>query len=255
MKKILITAPVHQDAKVFKEYLWSLNRLNIPEGYTTEKHFYLHNADNLKKFLQPDEYEIFKDDTEVQQSDITHVWTKKNFSSVAQMRTKALEYARENNFDYIFSVDSDVILHKNTIIDLLSRNTDIIAKIYWTAWDANKPWLLMPNCYDSRRKSGQITYSVGIDTYKIIGVYQTGVTGAAILISSRIFNNPLITYYPIDMLSQSYWEDFAFSCRCRCIIPDIQFYIDTVHPAKHLYRKEEIDKWFKGERKKWEKEC
>ena len=33
MKKILITAPVHQDIKIFKEYLWSLDRLEIPEGY------------------------------------------------------------------------------------------------------------------------------------------------------------------------------------------------------------------------------
>ena len=51
MKKILITAPVHQNIKVFKEYLWSLNRLIIPEGYEVHKYFYLHNADNLKKFL------------------------------------------------------------------------------------------------------------------------------------------------------------------------------------------------------------
>ena len=113
MKKILITAPVHQEARIFKEYLWSLNRLIIPEGYTVQKHFYLHNTDNLKKFLQLNEYVTFKDDTKVEESNITHIWKQENFSAVAKMRTKALEYARDNNFDYIFSVDSDVILHKN----------------------------------------------------------------------------------------------------------------------------------------------
>ena len=253
-KKILITAPVHQDIKIFKEYLWSLNRLIIPEGYTVQKHFYLHNANNLKKFLQSNEYEIFEDNTKVEESDITHIWKQENFSSVSKMRTKALEYARNNNFDYIFSVDSDVILHKNTLIDLLNRNTDAISKIYWTAWDSTKPWNLMPNCYDGRRKNGKLIYNINFNNYKIIGVYPVGVTGAAILLSSKIFNNPLITYYPIDILSQSYWEDLAFCTRCKCIIPDIQFYIDTIHPARHLYTKEEADKWFKWEKEKWIKE-
>ena len=149
MKKILITAPVQQDIKIFKEYLWSLNRLIIPEGYEVHKYFYLHNAENLKKFLQSNEYEVFNDNVEVQQSDLTHIWTQQNFSAVAQMRTKALEYARKNNFDYIFSIDSDVILHKETLIDLLNEQKDAIAKIYWTAWSAEQPWNLAPNCYDS----------------------------------------------------------------------------------------------------------
>ena len=254
MKKILITAPVHQDTEIFKEYLWSLNRLKIPEDYIVQKHFYLHNADHLRKLLQPNEYVIFNNKAEVQQNDKTHIWHQENFNAVAQMRTRALEYAKNNDFDYIFSVDSDVILHKNTLIDLLAREKDVIAKIYWTAWDSNEPWNMMPNCYDGRRKSGQIFYKNGIGQYKIIGTYPTEVTGAAILISSRIFNNSLISYYPIEMLSQSYWEDLAFSCRCKCLFPDIQFYIDTIHPAKHLYRKEDYNKWIKQEKKIWEKE-
>ena len=253
-KKILITAPVHQDAKVFKEYLWSLDRLIIPEDYKVYKYFYLHNADNLKKFLQPNEYEVFKDETKVQESNTTHIWTDENFSAVAKMRTKALEYARKHNFDYIFSVDSDVILHKESLVDLLNEQKDIIAKIYWTAWDNNQPWNLMPNCYDGKNKQGRIYYYKDIQTYKVIGTYLTGVTGAAILISSRIFNEPLITYYPIPMLSQSFWEDYAFCTRCKCVIPDIQFFINTLHPAHHLYRKEDVDNWFKGEKEKWKKE-
>jgi len=251
MKKILITAPVHQDAKIFKEYLWSLNRLEIPEGYKIERYFYLHNADNLKKFLKPNEYEVFKDNTEVKQSDITHIWTQENFSAVAQMRTKALEYARENNFDYIFSVDSDVILHKETLVDLLSREKDIISKIYWTAWNSEQPWIMMPNCYDGRNEKGQIKYKDGIKKYKIIGTYETGVTGAAILISSKIFNESLINYYPIKVLLTSYWEDYAFCVKCKCIFPEIKIYIDTIHPAKHLYRKEDYDNWIKEEKQLW----
>ena len=254
MKKILITAPVHQDIKIFKEYLWSLNRLEIPEGYEVHKYFYLHNADNLKKFLKLNEYEIFNDNIQIKQDDKTHIWEKENFNIVSKMRTKALEYARENDFDYIFSVDSDVILHKKTLIDLISREKDAIAKIYWTAWNNEQPWNIMPNCYDSRDEEGKLIYFDDYNKYKIIGTYETQVTGAAILISSRVFNEPLINYYPIKILSSSYWEDFAFCIKCKCIIPNFKFYIDTIHPAKHLYRKKDYDIWIKQEKKQWEKE-
>ena len=130
MKKILITAPVHQNENIFKEYLWSINRLELPEGYEIHKYFYLHNANNLKKFLSSNEYEIFKDNTRIEQSDKTHIWKTENFTAVSQMRTLALEKGRKEKYDYIFSVDSDVILHKNTLIDLLSREKDAIAKVY-----------------------------------------------------------------------------------------------------------------------------
>ena len=252
MKKILITAPVHQDIKIFKEYLWSLNRLEIPEGYEVHKYFYLHNSNNLKKFLQSNEYEIFNDNTKVEQNEITHIWKIENFSAVSQMRTKALEKARREKYDYIFSVDSDVILHKKTLNDLLSREKDIISKIYWTAWDSRQPWLLLPNCYDSRSDNGRIVYKdQNIEKYKIMGTYETGVTGAAILISSKIFNEPLIDYYPIKVLSTSYWEDYAFCVKCKCLFPDLKIYIDTIHPAKHLYRQEDYNNWIKGEKELW----
>ena len=252
MKKILITAPVHQDIKIFKEYLWSLNRLEIPEGYEVHKYFYLHNADNLKKFLQPNEYEIFKDNTKIEESNITHIWKAENFSAVAQMRTKALKYARENNFDYIFSVDSDIILHKKTLIDLLSKEKRAIAKIYWTIWDNNHPEILAPNCYDGRNSNGHIFYFEDYNKYKIPGIYPVGVTGAVILLSQDIFNEKLINYYPIEILSSSYWEDFAFATRCKCIIPNIHFYLDTKNPVKHLYHKNDYENWINMEKKIWD---
>ena len=254
MKKILITAPVHQDIPIFKEYLWSLNRLEIPENYEVHKYFYLHNCEELKKFLKHDEYEIFKDNVKIENNEKTHIWKKENFSAVSQMRTKALEYARKNNFDYIFSVDSDVILHKNTLIELLNSNKEVISNIYWTAWSNDNLENIMPNCYDGRKKNGNIFYYTDFKEYNNPGIYPTNITGAAILISSKIFNNELINYYPIEMLSTSYWEDLAFYTRCKCIYPNLQFYINTKYPAKHLYRENDYKKWIKEEKEKWQKE-
>ena len=62
-KRILITAPVHQSEKIFKEYLNSLDHLIIPENYIVNRFFYLHNNPELKELLSPDEYLEVKDDT------------------------------------------------------------------------------------------------------------------------------------------------------------------------------------------------
>lgn len=250
-KKILITAPVHQDAKIFKEYLWSLNRLIIPEGYEIQKHFYLHNADNLKKFLQPNEYEIFKDETKVEESDVTHIWKQENFNAVTTMRTKALEYARENNFDYIFSVDSDVILQSTNLVELINSNKDIVAKMYWTIFDSNIPYFSMPNCYDYINEKGQRVFKKGINNLKFLGLHEVGVTGACTLIGKRIINEPLIDYFPIKIFSYSKWEDYAFCIKAHALIPDVSIYIDNMCSPKHLYRKEDYTKWVNEEKEKW----
>lgn len=252
MKKILITAPVRQNNKIFKEYLWSLNRLNIPEGYEIHKFFYLHNSNNLKKMLNPDEYQIITDDTILEYSDRTHIWNLENFKAVAAMRSMALKKAREENYDYIFSVDSDIILRKNSLIDLIEANKEVVGKIWWTVYDKNLPWIISPSCYDGRDLEGKII----IDLYRIkeIGIHEIGTICGCTLISKKIFENEYINYFPIKNLSFSNWEDFAFSIRTHVLFPDIKFYIDTRYPVKHLYRMEDYEKWKKEEKELWEKE-
>lgn len=247
MKKILITAPVHENIKIFKEYLWSLNRLEIPEGYEVYKYFYLHEANNLKKLLQPNEYEIFNSNIKIKEN---NNWSQEKLNIIAQMRTKALEYARLNKFDYIFFVDSDVILHKKSLIDLLEKKKDIIGKIYWTAFDPTQPQNIIPNCYDDNIR-GQKSLKRNLISYKFIGTYEVGVISGAVLISSKIFNESLLNYYPISILSSSVWEDYSFCVKSKCFFPNLKIYIDTLHPAKHLYNIEDYNNWIKWEKEEW----
>lgn len=242
MRQILITSPVHQDENIFKEYLWSLDRLIIPEGYEVHKFFYLHNCENLKSFLNEDEYMCLNDDTSFITSDVTHIWKEENFSAVATMRTLALEKARKEKYDYIFSVDSDVLLNPMTLKLLINDRKDIVGNIYWT--DFNNKGILMPNCYDYENCQFSANQG-GMDRLKIMGVYDIGVVGACTLIGKRVIYNPLITYYPIKNITHTKWEDFAFITRARCLIPDLSVCIDTRHPARHLYRQSDYELWMK----------
>ena len=242
MKKVLITAPVRQDENIFKEYLWSLNRLIKPNNVEVKKFFYLHNCENLKKFLNEDEYLIINDDSSFLVTEKTHIWKNENFSPVAKMRTFALEKARNENFDYVFSVDSDVLLNPITLQTLIHDNKDIVGNIYWT--DFNGKGILLPNCYDAENmyydpKKG------GLDRLKIMGIYDIGVVGACTLIGKRVIENPYINYYPIENLTTTKWEDQAFITRARCLIDDITICVDTRIPARHLYRQSEYQDWIK----------
>jgi len=250
MKKILITAPVRQDIRIFKEYLWSLNRLNIPEDYEVHKYFYLHNSGELKKFLKPDEYEIVTDDTILELNNRTHMWRAENFKAVAAMRSMALQKARKENYDYVFSVDSDIILRKNSLLDLIEDNKDVVGKIWWTCYDQQYPWSIFPSCYDGRDVQGRII----VDTFKIkqIGLHEIGTVCGCTLISKKVFENEFINYYPIKNLSSSNWEDYAFSTRTHIVLPAVKFYIDTRYPVKHLYRISDYEKWKKEEKELWE---
>ena len=170
------------------------------------------------------------------------------------MRTKALEYARENNFDYVFSIDSDTILCKTTLNELLSFNLPFVSKLHWSYWINGDEKSKGPNCYDGRTSQGQILFFNSPEKFNIPGLYEVGSAGGCNLISKEIFQHPEITYYPIPILKSSCWEDFAFATRCKCVIPNITFFIDTNNPVKHLYHKSDFDKWIKEEKEKWKKE-
>ena len=184
-KKILITAPVHQTEEIFIEYLNSIHNLIIPNGYECNLFFYLHNCPELKKYLKDDEYTEILDNSKYEI--FSHKFKKDNYSALSYMRTAALQKAREENYDYVFSVDSDVILHKDNLKELLQDEKDIVAKMYWTIFDSNLPYYAMPNCYDYIDYEGRRIFKRGINSLKFLGIYEMGVVGACTLILFFLF--------------------------------------------------------------------
>ena len=44
MSKVLITAPLRQDIRVFREYQLGLDALEVPEGVTVDRYFVVNNC-------------------------------------------------------------------------------------------------------------------------------------------------------------------------------------------------------------------
>ena len=90
-KKILIAYPTRKDVE--PESMLSVHRLIIPEGYTTWLDmFYGYNID--------------------------------------QVRNLIADFAKNNQFDYLLCVDSDMVLESDTLIKLLEQDKDIIGGVY-----------------------------------------------------------------------------------------------------------------------------
>jgi radical SAM superfamily enzyme YgiQ (UPF0313 family) len=239
MKKtnVLIAAPVRQNEVKFKLYIDSLNNLTIPDNVNVQRLFVLHNSEHLKQYLSPtDTVAIANTDDDYICDEKTHQWKQHNLNFVANIKNQIIEIAVKNGFDYVFFVDSDLILHPDTLSNLLSLDLDIVAEIFWTAWDPGSP--LMPNAWDYDHYS----FLPGtIEKYKTPGVYQCGGTGAAILINRRVFDAG-VNYNNIPNLSM-WGEDRHFSI--RAMAAGYPIHIDTHYPAVHLYRESDVEKVLK----------
>lgn len=241
MKKILITAPVHQSKNVFKEYLNSLNHLYIPKDYQVNKFFYLHNCPELKDFLKSNEYEEILDNSKY--NEFSHDFKVDNYSALSYMRSAALEKARNENYDYVFSVDSDVLLHPKSLQLLLEDNKDIVGMLYWTEngkHENEQNSRIVSNTYDL-----EYWKCWNNKTLNKKGLYRVGIIMANVLIGSRIIQNKNINYYPISKIDYFTWEDYAFSLKVHCNIPDVQVFIDTRLPSRHLFRERDYIRWIK----------
>lgn len=238
MDKILICAPIRQKLEILQKYLKSLDNLEIADKeMSIDSYFILHNCyEELHNCFSPETILLkFDDDSiDVRNDNITHDWKIDNFKAIVHMKNRIKDFALKNKFDYIFMVDSDLILHPKTLLHLYSilksTNEKVIGEVFYTDWD--KSGKLLPNAWDMD------SYSFMTDPrtrYKKenVDLYQVGGTGACILIDTKIFENPSINYNPIQNITFSSWEDRAFCI--RCYVNDIKVFLDTKYPCEHLY--------------------
>lgn len=226
--RILIGAPVRQDFKTFELYLKSLDALN-KESLEVDYFFILHNSPELKPLLKDNQYIEFTSKNEYIKKD-THEWSNENLKDVIIMKNHLLQKARYEGYDYFFLVDSDILMHENTLMHLINQKVDIVAEIFWTRWDPNREeepnaWMYDFYSFDTLDR---------IDHWREKNLYEVGGTGACILISKQVLYNELINYNPIKNISFSLWEDRAFCIRAK--IFGYNIFLDTHYPANHLYR-------------------
>jgi radical SAM superfamily enzyme YgiQ (UPF0313 family) len=236
--KIVIMAVVNQDIEVFKAYLESLKDLEIPPYIEVSWMFALHNSPELAKLLPEGSYYEVNNRLS---HDFSHTWDYDKFAFIADEKNKLVNIAKEAKADYIFWVDSDLILHPKTLTQLFHSGAPIVSTVFWTKWPACDQE--MPNCWDADHYS----FNGGdFERYRKPGFYQVGGTGAAILVYVGIYDRN-VNYTPIPNVSYSVWEDRAFCIRAAA--KGLPIYCDTLYPATHLYTKELYDLWYNNNKR------
>jgi glycosyltransferase involved in cell wall biosynthesis len=255
-KRVLIGSPIHQKTIILREFLSSLYRLkheNMECGYL----FIDDNQDERSSKLLSDISKIV-DHVTIQpthrhndyvRNETTHFWNEQLIWKVAEFKNAIIQHAIEEKYDYLFLVDSDLLLHPRTIEQLITMDKDIISEIFWTKWQPNSApqpqvWLRDEYTQWEQKRGEQLSdeeisnrYEQFIAQLKVPGVYEVGGLGACTLISRRAMTSG-VNFKPIKNLS--FWgEDRHFCVRAAAL--GFSLYVDTHLPAYHLYRDSDLD--------------
>lgn len=255
MTKVLIGSPVHQLPEVLREFLTSLKELN-KEGLTVEYCFVDDNSNEESKNLLRDFSENMsgvvildsKYDINYICDDYTHRWSEDLVMKVTDFKNKIIDFAKEKEYDYLFFIDSDIVLHQKTLKRLLSTGKEIISNIFWTKWSPQtqelpQVWLKDSyTLYDSNENElitqgevERLTFDF-LQKLKKPGTYKVGGLGACTLISKSALEKG-VNFNPIYNIS--FWGEDRHFC-IRAAVLEIELYVDTYYPAYHIYRSEDL---------------
>ncbi|WP_152393327.1 glycosyltransferase family 2 protein [Paenibacillus guangzhouensis] len=262
--RVLIGSPVHQKPAILREFLTSLHRLR--QEHMEFGYFYIDDnpgeqaSEMLRDFAKSvDRVTVLKSGQldEYYRNETTHFWNEHLIWKVAEFKNTMIQHAIDEQYDYLFLVDSDLLLHPGTVEQLVAAGKDIISEIFWTSWQSDsapQPQVWLRDEYTQwEQQRGEnlsdeeiaVRYDQFITKLKIPGVYEVGGLGACTLISRSALVAG-VNFKPIKNLS--FWGEDRHFC-VRAVAIGFSLYVDTHFPAYHIYRESDLDK---AERSKYE---
>ena len=231
MKKVLIAAPLRQDPRIFEEYQKGLDALIIPDGVTADRYFVVNDCDEVIPYIRSAEFDVVNKDAMVYQN---HLWTGELVGNMATYRNMTIRRALEGGYDYLLSVDTDLVLEEHTLQQLLEDDKDCVAGMFWTNGWSNC-WM-----YDQVSENN-------LPEWKTPGLYPVGGTGALFLIKRKVLEAG-VDYTPIPNLRKAvFGEDRHFCIRAVC--NGFELWADNRCQPVHLYRNKQLDDYLGGRAK------
>lgn len=254
--KVLIGSTIRQKPLILKEFLQSLSELYI-QDYNVGFMFFDDNdkeesSQQLKNFKIEDCTTILLNGEKEGKyicNDETHHWKEELIWKVAAYKDKIIDYARENNYDYLFLVDSDLVLNPETLEKLISTEKDIISEVFWTKWDLNgieypQVWVNGHYTLYYKGESENLTQeeiesrtNAFIKCMRIPGVYEVGGLGACTLIGRKALNKGVCFQKLEDV---NYIGEDRHFC-IRALRMGLELHVETSIPAYHIYREEYLN--------------
>lgn len=256
MYKILVGSPVRQKSKVLKEFLLGLQESEKGQNQITyffvDDNIEANSSELLKNFSQNNDV-IIKKGAELYNEDAHyegHVWHAANLARITVYKNEMISYCIEKGFDYLFLIDSDIVIDKRCMLQLLSDKVDIVSNVFWTQWRKNG--ILTPQCFwipdiyiQDKAFNVPMTFEEAhaikmdmIEKLKTPGLYKVDGLGACTMISRRALEMG-VSFKEIPNLRIP-GEDRPFCIRAGAL--GIDLYMDSVYPAYHINKEIYLDR-------------
>ena len=231
MKKVLIAAPLRQDPKIFREYQKGLDGLILPDGVSADRFFVVNDCEEVIPEIR--DAAIAVNDSE----DVTvyqnHLWTGELVGKMSVMRNQTIQRALEGGYDYLLSVDTDLVLEEHTLQVLMAADKDCVAGLFWTNGWSNAWMWDQADGYDPE--------------WEKPGLYRVGGTGALFLIKREVLEAG-VDYTPIPNIRKAvFGEDRHFCIRAAC--HGFEIWADSHCIPVHLYTEKHYNQYMAGELK------
>lgn len=226
--KVLIAAPLRQEVKIFREYQAGLDRLIVPEGVTVDRYFVVNDCPEVIPEIRNAEYIVINTGDRYDKAVNDHIWTSDNLDKMPRLRNACIQRVRDGQYDYLFSVDTDLVLQPETLETLLDADKDIVSEIFWT-----NGWC---NAWMNDQSAGMKA------EWSTPGLYRVGMTGACTLMKAAVFEAG-VDYSPIPNIRSLWGEDRFFCIRAAC--HGFELWVDSHFPPEHLFTEQHFQDYMR----------
>lgn len=232
--RVLITSCIRQKAYCLDKFLDGIYNLDYPKRLLSIYFLEGDSTDNSLEILTKwkdkhmDEYNsviIDKVDWDENRDKFKHhTWTPTHLTHLAHLRDRCLEHVGKN--EYILMVDGDVKLHPETLKRLIAIQKPVTTTLLYSRWLGRDN---LPNI-GWVDKNPYECYWYPKEFIEKSPTFPVGVLMAVWLIKRDVIDRG-IRFYENDVENKE-MEFKVFSKRCR--ENNIQQWVDTMFPAKHV---------------------
>ncbi|WP_240414452.1 tetratricopeptide repeat protein [Paenibacillus periandrae] len=257
MKRVLMGSPIRQTPAILEQFLLSLTELT--QSSTMVDYIFVDdNVETLSSQMLSDFCETtgrgviirpaIQTNEEYQRNEFTHYWKESQIWKVAAMKDDIIERARNAEYDGLFLVDSDLVLHPQTLEQLIQADKPIVSCIFWTSWQPDTlemPQVWLQDEYTQYRRDrreeveGQeqfLRMKRFFAQLRVPGLYEVGGLGACTWISKQALQAGVSF---AEIKSISFWgEDRHFCIRADAL--GLGMFVETTYPAYHIYRESDL---------------
>ncbi len=213
--KVLIHTPVSNRAWILPTFLEALSAQSVPEEIKREYSFDVNDSQDSSQSIIENFQAASQNNVRINVWDWPHLemddhkWSVERYRRMIALRNSALAEAREHRADFLFSVDSDVILENPyTLAHLIETDVPIIAGVFMARW-GNPEAIPLPNVWQRGQNQMTDTFLSDIATAK--DHTPVGGLGACTLIRRDVWDAG-VNYDSIHNLPSDYRGEDRYFC-------------------------------------------